>query len=226
MANTSANDWDEGAPLITDPRRQGAGEINNLRKAVRLRLDKEHIACATAGAGGEHKPGSAKCYYQSSAPTTRPDGTALSSADYGRLWIDSDDGSLYRYTATGWVAFDSAVQSFDLPGSPGSDEDWTSALSFPLSSPFATPLQVSGLNAGRWMFWVAGVFDGSQTGTLTITINGQSRSIISSVTVDGMVPFLICIRASVTSANHYARITAVSGLGVSRLDSFSGIFIG
>ena len=228
MANSSAADWDEGAPLISDPRRQGAGEILNLRKATRARLAKEHDTPAAASVGGEHKQGSAKCYYQSAEPTLRPDGvTALSSADYGRLWIDSDDGSLYRYTATGWVAFDTSVQSFDLPGAPGADEAWTyGGSAFPLSAPFSLPVQVSGLNAGRWMFWVAGTFDGSTTGSLSITINGQTRTYTSSSTVDGQVPFLMCVRATVTSANRYARITAASGLNLLRLDSFSGVFIG
>lgn len=225
MANTNGASWDEGVPLITSPRSNGALEIKSLRQGTNVRASKEHVAYDASSVGGEHKAGSAKCYYQAAAPTMRPDGvTNLSAADYGRLWIDSDDGSLYKYTDLGWVAFDTSVQSFDLPGSPGTDETWVQSLG--TLATVALPIRVSNLNAGRWMFWVAGVFDGSTTGTLSITINGQTRSFTSSVTVDGDVPFLICIRASVTSGNRYATITAASGLGLKRLDSFSGIFIG
>ncbi len=228
MANTSANDWDEGAPVITDARRLGAGEINNLRKAVRLRQDKEHVACATAGVGGEHKAGSGRPYYQSTAPTLRPDGvTALGASDAGREWIDSDDNSRHVWSGTAWVAYAGGAESFDLPGSPGADESWTSALSLPLTTPFATPLQISGLSAGRWLLFVSGVFQGSQTGTFTITANGQSKSYTSATTVDGHVPFMMCIRLSVTSANHYIRITSVSGtITVLRIESLTGLFIG
>lgn len=226
MANTSANDWDESSPLITNARRLGAGEINNLRKSVRLRADKEHVACATAGVGGEHKKGSGRPYYQSTAPTLRPDGTtALGADDAGREWIDSDDNSRYVWNGTAWVAFTDAAQSFDLPGSPGSGETWSSALSLPLTTPFATPLQISGLNAGKWLVWVGGVFDGSQTGSISVVVNGQTRTYVTGTTVDGAVPFLMCIRCTVTSANQYIRITSVSSI-VSRIESITGQFVG
>lgn len=231
MANGGPNDWDEGAPLISDARRLGAGEILNLRKATRARINKEHDDCATGDVtlglgGGEHSPGSAKCYYQSGAPTLRPDNaTALDSNDAGRIWIDSDDGSKYYWSGSAWVAFVTSQQSFDLPGSPGAGETWSSALALPLTTPFATPLQVSGLNAGKWLVWIGGVFDGSQTGSITVVINGQTRTYVTGTTVDGQVPFLMCVRCTVTSANHYIRITSVSSI-VQRIESITGQFVG
>jgi len=229
VANTNGDSWDEASPARTDQRRDGAQEILSLRKGTSQRANKEHATYAASGVGGEHKAGSAKAYYQANAPTLRPDGvTALDTNDKGRLWVKSTDNSLYQWDGSAWQNFELSRQSFDLPGSPGADETWTyGGTAFPLTTPFATPIQVSNLQAGRWMFWIAGTFDGSQTGSFTITINGQSRTIYSATTVDGQVPFLICIRASVTSSNLYARITAISGtLTVNRLESFSGVYLG
>lgn len=228
MANTTADDWDESVPVTSSPRRQGATEISSLRKGTRLRLDKEHEACATAGVGGEHLAGSAKVYYQATAPTTRPDGvTALDSDDAGRIWIDSDDNSESFWSGSAWVAKTGGAESFDLPGSPGADEDWTSALSLPLTTPFATPLQISGLSAGRWLLFVSGLFDGDSTGDVSITANGQTKTYTVPTTFDpGVdVPFMMCIRLSVTSANHYIRITTVSSM-ITRIESLTGMFIG
>lgn len=231
MANAGVNDWDEGVPLISSARRGGALEINSLRKSIRGRMNKEHGALVTGDVttgvgGGEHKAGSAKVYYQTAAPTLRPDGlTALDTNDKGRLWIKDTDGSLYQWDGAAWVAYSTGKQSFDLPGLPGADEAWTSALALPLTTPFATPLQISGLNAGRWLLWIGGTFDGSQTGSITIVANGQTRTYVSSSTVDGQVPFLMCLRMTITSANHYIRITAVSSM-ISRIESISGLFVG
>lgn len=49
--------------------------------------------------------GGAMVYMQSSAPTTRPDGTALSAADDGRVWVETDSGYIYIYSDTdgGWT---------------------------------------------------------------------------------------------------------------------------
>ncbi len=231
MANTNGASWDETVPVASSPRNNGATEILSLRKGVKVRADKEHVAYDAASVGGEHKAGSAKCYYQAAEPTTRPDGsTALTSADYGRLWIDSDDGSLYQYTATGWELMGGGAESFDLPGSPGADEAWSSSLSLPLvvaNNAYATPLQISGLSAGRWLLFISGTFDGNQTGDFTITANGQSKTIDRAYgTAGGNIPFMMCIRLTVTSANHYIRITSISGIDVESIDSLTGLFIG
>lgn len=97
--------WVTTAPANADNLSAGAQEIRDLRLGVGIRSDKEHVALATSSAGGEHKPGSAKVYFQTSAPTLRPDGTtSLTSGDYGRLYWDSDATSptLQIYTASGW----------------------------------------------------------------------------------------------------------------------------
>lgn len=105
MANTDEDSWDENAPLLTDPRRDGALEILSLRQAVGKRVAKEHVDPAAAGVGGEHLEGSARGYYETTAPTNKPDGaTPLDAADQGRLWADSDDTdrTLSMWTGTVW----------------------------------------------------------------------------------------------------------------------------
>jgi hypothetical protein len=97
--------WDETLPTNSEYVKDGPLEIRDLRKGTRIRLAKEHVLPASSSAGGEHKAGSAVAYYQSSAPTQRPDAsTSLSAADNGRLFVDSDDKKLYVYVhGTGFV---------------------------------------------------------------------------------------------------------------------------
>jgi len=100
--------WDELAPTNSELVKDGALEIRDLRKAARIRLEKEHILPAASSVGGEHKMGSAVAYVQATAtavPTQTPaagapftsGGAALSSADDGRFWFDTDDRTLHIY---------------------------------------------------------------------------------------------------------------------------------
>ena len=94
MPNTTSADWDESSPVITEPRRDGALEINTLREGVGDRIAKEHVHPAAADVGGEHLEGSARAYNQDDEPTKRPDGTTnLNIDDDGRLWADLDDAT-------------------------------------------------------------------------------------------------------------------------------------
>ena len=96
--------WTETDPADAESRSLGAREIRDLRIATRIRTGKEHVTFATSSAGGEHKSGSAKLYYQAGGPSNRPDGsTSLSADDNGRLWIDSDNQRIYHYVHPSWV---------------------------------------------------------------------------------------------------------------------------
>lgn len=105
-ADGTGTSWNETVPPDSGEKvSSGPIEIRDVRKGVRIRAEKEHTTYGNSSAGGEHKPGSAVAYYQSAAPTVRPDTTTpLSSADNGRLWIDSDTNYVYIYIdGTGWV---------------------------------------------------------------------------------------------------------------------------
>lgn len=98
-----------------------AGQIDDHiradRQEVRYRAETEHCFGPTGtgrcedGTGtednGRHRAGSARCFFQSSAPTTLPiadyDASARASQDgsnaldYGRCWLDNDSMTLYIY---------------------------------------------------------------------------------------------------------------------------------
>ena len=109
--------WTESQPANTDARNLGAQEIRGLRTGLRTRLEKEHVLPAASNVGGEHIAGSAVAYRQDDPPTNRPDpitSTSLTSADNGRLWVDSNDSNrLYVYVDPSFVAVAPATINAD-----------------------------------------------------------------------------------------------------------------
>lgn len=103
MALGDGTAWSTSAPADTDLRSKGAIEIRDLRTAVGIRMDKEHVDLASSSAGGEHIEGSSIIYTEPtvSFPTNKPDGaTALDSADEGRQVMVA--GWTFIYSGTGW----------------------------------------------------------------------------------------------------------------------------
>lgn len=91
-----------GAPIG-----EGDDRIRELKTAIYERLVKELVMDLSSGLAAEDgwlKSGASKIYVGESEPTTRPDGTtALTEADYGRLWYNTSDTQLYVYTSSGWI---------------------------------------------------------------------------------------------------------------------------
>lgn len=159
MSNTTASDWDETSPALNQPRRAGATEITALRKAVRARIAKEHESLATADEGGEHLKGSAKCYFQASAPTQRPDATTnLDTDDAGRIWIDSDTLLVSIWDGNSWEAPVPDLEAY-------SD-----------NAPISLPYNKTGLAPGVWFVIVQllkpAIPSPSSGFDIDITING------------------------------------------------------
>lgn len=100
--------WNINAPADTDLRSVGAAEIRDVRTGVGIRIDKEHETLDAGDPpdeGGEHRSGSAKAYYETPAPTDRPDPTSVvlaSPDDDGRIWIDSDTGWAFYWADDDW----------------------------------------------------------------------------------------------------------------------------
>lgn len=209
MANTTEAHWDEGSPIITEPRRSGAAEILSLRKAVRQRMSKEHDTLAASSAGGEHKAGSAKAYHQSTAPTLRPDGTtSLSADDAGRLWVDSDDDKLYKWNGTAWEDLKAVALIAQF------EKNNSAALP-------SLPFTQTGLTNGTWIVWLYGASDYTDnTAPLTIsaTINGITRTLYLANQPDGNAPFMIPFHITVSGGS--CSLTATSG--ISWLGTMSG----
>lgn len=101
MPNTTGSDWSAGDPANNANVSEYPPETRALRAAVKARMDKEHVALATSGAGGEHLAGSAVSFIGTSAPTKRPDTTTdLDSDDEGRLWWDGT--TLWSWDGSAW----------------------------------------------------------------------------------------------------------------------------
>ncbi len=99
--------WDTGDPDDTEPRKDGAKEIRDLRTGVGIRVDKEHETLAAASAGGEHKEGSAKAY--TSLAANRPDGsTPLDADDENRIAVVA--GIPYYWDGTEWLPVNAPVK--------------------------------------------------------------------------------------------------------------------
>lgn len=116
MPNTTPDDWDITSPADDEPLRDGAREVRVLREGLGDRLDREHEELAAAGAGGEHKAGSAKAYFDDADPTNRPDAaTPLDADDAGRLFVNTLDGAnqIQVWDGTAWI--DVKAVSIDGP---------------------------------------------------------------------------------------------------------------
>jgi len=117
--------WNTAIPDVDQPHGNDYNEHHETKMAVAIRCNKEHVAFATASAGGEHKPGSAVSYIgdmstsakADTMPLRRPDaaapwqtgGTALTAADIGRCAYDTDatyGGVYYILTAVGPVTWE------------------------------------------------------------------------------------------------------------------------
>ncbi len=95
--------WDTVSPDIDQPIGNHYKELYDLRKGVAIRMDKEHETLASSSAGGVHKQGSARAFFQDAAPATQVDGSAFDSGDLGSLWFDTDatpDNQFNVLTAT------------------------------------------------------------------------------------------------------------------------------
>ncbi len=98
----------ETTPSNTENISLGAQRIRETRNEARLRLDAEHDFGTFTGGNtdtGRQRLGSARPFYQASAPTLLGATDALGSAalDSARLWIDSDDAGMKHYNGSAWV---------------------------------------------------------------------------------------------------------------------------
>lgn len=105
--------WNKDKPGGSDKLQDSDDDLRDNFAALETQLGHGHNFPTDGG----HKKGSAVCYYQTSAPTTKQDGaTALDADDNGSLWIDSDASPkiLYYYVhGTGWVAAGTIMSLLD-----------------------------------------------------------------------------------------------------------------
>ncbi len=97
--------YDKDKPASSTSLRASNPEILANWDALETALNREHefSTGGTTTDQAHHKKGSARCYFQDTAPTTRVDGTAFTSEDLGSLWFDSNsspDNQFNVLTAT------------------------------------------------------------------------------------------------------------------------------
>lgn len=105
----------------------GDDAIRDLKGAVRERVIKEHVMDLSGGVAaddGWHREGSAIAYYESSAPTNRPDAaTSLDSDDAGRLWYDTDTGLVSIWSGSAWVPITKVFMRTSIDGTLAAGTD-------------------------------------------------------------------------------------------------------
>lgn len=136
--------WDDAGynnePRDTSSPKAGDDAIRSTRKEVYERAGNEHTNDGDSESDGgrlkdwNHKQGSAKVFYQSSAPTLRPNGsTSLDDDDAGRLWIDTDTDQLYVWVdaATGFQGLLRHIARVSLQGILIEDTNVVPPIIFP-----------------------------------------------------------------------------------------------
>ena len=118
--------WNTGAPNNEALVGNTYQEIQDLRKGVGIRYDKEHIDAASSSVGGEHLQGSARMFYLATAsiPALQPDGTALAATDNGMLWHDITTDYIYALddysdptVDGGWLSIGTLLGDVDVGAS-------------------------------------------------------------------------------------------------------------
>ena len=98
-----ASEWDLAVPPNTELVSDLPAEHRQMKTDTKAVMEKEHATLGTGNSGGEHKQGSARAFFQDTAPATQVDGTAFAAEDLGSLWIDSNaspDNQFNILTAT------------------------------------------------------------------------------------------------------------------------------
>jgi hypothetical protein len=201
--------WDatfQASPLGSASPAEGDDRIRELKENLQNRLTKEMkwaLSPGSATTQGWMRQGSAVAYYAATAPTLRPDGaTALSSDDAGRLWLDSDDGTVDYWNGTAMA--DLKVPAIDVVTSSAAksadytvlDDDSDLFLVTTADTDRTITLPTASANTGRVV-----VVKKVDDGTGTVTVDGEGAE-----TIDGAAT--IVINAQYGSATLYCNGTS------------------
>lgn len=90
--------WEKGEPVegILAPRLNDVIRDNNDALEIALNKEMNFSTGGVASLQGILKQGSARSFFQDSAPATRVDGSAFASTDLGMLWIDSNSSPINK----------------------------------------------------------------------------------------------------------------------------------
>jgi hypothetical protein len=145
--------WDEAAPDINQPHGLDYRSLQDLRKAVRIRLAKEHKTPAATSAGGEHLPGGCRVLgiVENTADLSAGcgDKTGIDITDglfQGRgIIYDQSNNALWCYTGDGTTSDDPYLMKFhpDRAWNSG-DVTWAGAHEFDASVDISGNVDIDG----------------------------------------------------------------------------------
>ena len=90
--------WDKGSPAPGIKAKQLDNDVRTNNDALEAAIDNEHDFATSGTQTGDHTQGSARCFFNDTAPATRIDGSSFIETDNGSLWIDTDDDAFYIMT--------------------------------------------------------------------------------------------------------------------------------
>lgn len=135
--------WNVAGPDIDQPIGNSYKEIFDLRKGIATRINKEHETLATSSAGGVHKQGSARAFFQDAAPTIQIDGTAWDSGDTGSFWFDTNatpDNLFYVLTNSASTGTWTLVSTSLIAETVAAAHSWADVQTFDVAAIFTTGL--------------------------------------------------------------------------------------
>ncbi len=209
--------WDVTAPDIDELVGNHYKEIFDLRKGVAIRMNKEHETLATSSAGGVHKQGSARAFFQDAPPTTQIDGTAWDSGDTGSLWFDTNstpDNLAYVLTNHASTGTWTLLSTSTIAETVAAAHQWADVQTFDLQTVHTLGLLANGnitLGAGDDLVGSATsainmqAFDVDEAGVATL---GTSLNIASTIAVVGTIDDDTMATATNTTVSTSESITA------------------
>lgn len=189
--------WDKDKPAASTSLRNSNPEILANNSALEDALGNEHEFSTGGANSGDHIQGSARCFSQASAPTTRIDGSGFAATDLGSLWVDTDDNALYILTATvpTWTPVSTEVIS-TLLGSARTFLDTLGCIgNFDVNTNKFTVNATNGNTA------VAGTLDIASTIPITATLDEDDMTSDSATAVSTQQSIKKYVDDNVGSAN-------------------------
>lgn len=201
MASNSG--FDITVPSGTSSVSDGDDTMRSMKSFSKEWWEEEHYATdGSSNSAGVHKPGSARIFTQSSAPT---------AVNIGQLWHDPDDDGLYVAEASGTGGWQVLTNSISL----GATNTWTAKQTFSNVAVTGAVDDILGAKkTHNFASIAAGAFD-----TTTVTVTGATvgSPVIVGWTqqnINGMI-----IRGYVSATNTVTIVVNNTGISAINLDN-------
>lgn len=189
--------WDKTLPIEFAL----APTYNNIMRADKTALEaalNAYFYFVTGGTQtGQPRQGSARPYYQATAPATRLDGDYFDSTDYGTLWCDSDDAKWYYLSSADgagtdvWTLLSTEIIALIVSQANA----WAGIQTFSVAPVFTIGIAandtyiVARNNAGdgNINMWKINTSDGITAGAIVTLYDGSLLASSAAPTTDAMI---------------------------------------